>query len=246
MIIQPRMSARKWVDIAAGVFVRLRLADRLTVDPTECCGRCALATWPLPNRLEAFFSQGVIRDSGSIELDHVQRPQAAHRQIIAKSRGRCSAQSRAEGRAPRAISYRGAGKVRRRIRRLVRSRFFNNARTATRNLDLPLAIGDPHPRPSSSYCIGGFWPVHGGHNGRLFLASAGGFFIWAAIFGQGADMDFYGLEQPHHIRKPLNLLEDWCRKGGEPPTPSLRITGFRAKAVDPAGPARSPFSHAGR
>src|SRR6516165_11879259 len=74
MIIQPRMSARKWVDIAAGVFVRLRLADRLTVDPTECCGRCALATWPLPNRLEAFFSQGVIRDSGSIELDHVQRP----------------------------------------------------------------------------------------------------------------------------------------------------------------------------
>ena len=166
------MSARKWVDIAAGVFVRLRLADRLTVDPTECCGRCALATWPLPNRLEAFFSQGVIRDSGSIELDHVQRPQAAHRQIIAKSRGRCSAQSRAEGRAPRAFSYRGAGKVRRRIRRLVRSRFFNNARTATRNLDLPLAIGDPPPRPSSSYCIGGFWPVHGGHNGRLFLSSA--------------------------------------------------------------------------
>ena len=97
----------------------------------------------MPNRLEAFFSQGVIRDSGSIELDHVQRPQAAHRQIIAKSRGRCSAQSRAEGRAPRAFSYRGAGKVRRRIRRLVRSRFFNNARTATRNLDLPLAIGDP-------------------------------------------------------------------------------------------------------
>ena len=34
----------------------------------------SLATWPLPNRLEAFFSQGVIRDSGSIELDHVQRP----------------------------------------------------------------------------------------------------------------------------------------------------------------------------
>jgi hypothetical protein len=37
--------------------------------------------------------------------------------------------------------YRGA--LRRRIRRLVRSRVFNNARTATRNLDLPLAIGDP-------------------------------------------------------------------------------------------------------
>jgi hypothetical protein len=28
------------------------------VDPTERCGRCTLATWPLPNRLEAFFSQG--------------------------------------------------------------------------------------------------------------------------------------------------------------------------------------------
>jgi hypothetical protein len=39
------------------------------------------------------------------------------------------------------LIYRGA--LRRRIRRLVRSRVFNNARTATRNLDLPLAIGDP-------------------------------------------------------------------------------------------------------
>jgi hypothetical protein len=34
----------------------------------------SLADWPLPNRLEAFFSQGVIHDSSSIELDHVQRP----------------------------------------------------------------------------------------------------------------------------------------------------------------------------
>jgi hypothetical protein len=41
----------------------------------------------------------------------------------------------------RVVIYRGA--LRRRIRRLVRSRVFNNARTATRNLDLPLAIGDP-------------------------------------------------------------------------------------------------------
>ena len=39
------------------------------------------------------------------------------------------------------VIYRGA--LRRRIRRLVRSRVFNNARTATRNLDLPLAIDDP-------------------------------------------------------------------------------------------------------
>jgi hypothetical protein len=39
------------------------------------------------------------------------------------------------------LIYRGA--LRRRIRRLVRSRVFNNALTATRNLDLPLAIGDP-------------------------------------------------------------------------------------------------------
>ena len=39
------------------------------------------------------------------------------------------------------VIYRGA--LRRRIRRLVRSRVFNNARTATRNLDLPLAIGNP-------------------------------------------------------------------------------------------------------
>jgi hypothetical protein len=49
----------------------------------------------------------------------------------------------------------------------------------------------------SSYCIGGFWPVHGGHNGRAFFGvrrRAGVFLNWAAIFGQGAGMDFYGLE----------------------------------------------------
>ena len=138
-----------------------------------------------------------------------------------KSRGRCSAQSRAEGRAPRAISYRGAGKVRRRIRRLVPSRFFNNARTATRNLDLPLAIGDPHPRPSSSYCIGGFWPVHGGHNGRLFFGirrRSGGFFNWAAIFGQARTWISTDSNEPRCIRKPLDSLDDWRRKTGfEPP-----------------------------
>src|SRR6516162_10812981 len=245
MIIQPRMSARKWVDIAAGVFVRLRLADRLTVDPTECCGRCALATWPLPNRLEAFFSQGVIRDSGSIELDHVQRPQAAHRQIIAKSRGRCSTRSRAEVRARRAFSYRGAGKVRRRIRRLVRSRFFHNARTATRNLDLPLAIGDPiasqllllHRRILASA-----WRPQR----RAFLASSGAlaFFYLGGDFRTGRGHGFLRARtSPAVIRKPLDLLDDWRRKRGfEPPTPSLRMTALRAKAVDPAGPPRSPFS----
>ena len=41
------------------------------------------------------------------------------------------------------FSYRRVGKVCRRIRRLVGPRVFNNARTATRNLDLPLAIDDP-------------------------------------------------------------------------------------------------------
>jgi hypothetical protein len=67
------------------------------------------------------------------------------------------------------VIYRGA--LRRRIRRLVRSRVFSNARTAIRNGDL--AIRDLHPRPGSSYRISGFGPVHGGHNGGLFLASAG-------------------------------------------------------------------------
>jgi hypothetical protein len=46
------------------------------------------------------------------------------------------------------FSYRGAGKVRRRLRRRIRSRPFTNARTATRSLDLLLAIGDPHVCPS--------------------------------------------------------------------------------------------------
>jgi hypothetical protein len=55
------------------------------------------------------------------------------------------------------------------MRRLVRSRVFNNVRTATRNLDLLPATSTPILFPSSSYCIGGFWPVHGGHNGGFFL-----------------------------------------------------------------------------
>ena len=65
--------------------------------------------------------------------------------------------------------------------------------------------------------------MHGGHNGRLFFGirrRSGGFFNWAAIFGRGADMDFYGLEQPRYIRKPLNLLEDWCRN------PVIKNDGF--------------------
>src|SRR6202008_4397534 len=39
------------------------------------------------------------------------------------------------------FSYRGEGKVRRRIRHRARARAFTNARTATRSLDLPLDIG---------------------------------------------------------------------------------------------------------
>ena len=45
------------------------------------------------------------------------------------------------------FSYRGAGKVRRRLRRRARSRTFTSARTATRNLDLPLAIDCPRLLP---------------------------------------------------------------------------------------------------
>jgi hypothetical protein len=52
------------------------------------------------------------------------------------------------------VIYRGA--LRRRIRRLVRSRVFNNARTATRNLDLPLAMETPHLTHKPVYSIGGF------------------------------------------------------------------------------------------
>jgi hypothetical protein len=63
------------------------------------------------------------------------------------------------------VIYRGA--LRRRMRRLI-LRDFNNVRTAIRNGDL--TIRDLHPRPGSSYCISGFWPVHGGHNGGLFTS----------------------------------------------------------------------------
>ena len=44
----------------------------------------------------------------------------------------------------RGVAHLSGRTMRRRIRRLVRSRGFNDTRTATRNLDLPLAIGDPH------------------------------------------------------------------------------------------------------
>jgi len=72
------------------------------------------------------------------------------------------------------VIYRGA--LRRRIRRLVRSRLFNNVRTATRNLDLPLAIATP-PTGSPALCrdrndSGSVWRQQGGplsplgHSGR--------------------------------------------------------------------------------
>ena len=68
------------------------------------------------------------------------------------------------------VIYRGA--LRRRMRRLVRSRVFNNARTATRNLDLLPPIGRSPFHPQHVYCIGGFRPVYGG-NMAGFSASAG-------------------------------------------------------------------------
>jgi len=75
----------------------------------------------------------------------------------------CNTRTRAR-RSPRAVfSYRGAGKVRRRSRRRVRRRVFSNARTATRNLDLPLAIGRSPSHPQPVYCIGGFRRVYGGN-----------------------------------------------------------------------------------
>ena len=93
------------------------------------------------------------------------------------------------------LIYRGA--LRRRIRRLVRSRVFNNARTATRNLDLPLAIGDPHLLTAP--------PTAKADSGQCMAATTAGFFLASAgapagsLFGRrlselGADMDFYGLE----------------------------------------------------
>ena len=59
------------------------------------------------------------------------------------------------------LIYRGA--LRRRNTTPSPPRVFNNARTATRNLDLPLAMEDPHLTHQPVYCIGGFRPVHGGN-----------------------------------------------------------------------------------
>jgi len=77
------------------------------------------------------------------------------------------------------------------MRRLVRSRVFNSARTATRNRDLPLAMEDPHLTHQPVYCIGGFRPVYGGNTAgfssvrrlcrRVFLAW---FFLVAPVVAQ--------------------------------------------------------------
>src|SRR5215471_5849715 len=58
------------------------------------------------------------------------------------------------------------------MRRLVRPRVFNNARTASRNLDLPPAIGRSPSHPQPVYCMGGFRPVYGGNTASI-SASAG-------------------------------------------------------------------------
>src|SRR5215471_3662525 len=78
------------------------------------------------------------------------------------------------------LIYRGA--LRRRMRRLACSRLFNNARTATRNLDLLPAIGKSPSHPQPVYCMGGFRPVYGGNTGGLFLASANYAGVFLASF----------------------------------------------------------------
>jgi hypothetical protein len=69
------------------------------------------------------------------------------------------------------FSYRGEGKVRRRIRHRARARAFTNARTATRSLDLPLDIGDPpylFPNPILCLSVG---------SGQCTPAIVAGFFF---------------------------------------------------------------------
>jgi hypothetical protein len=64
--------------------------------------------------------------------------------------------------------------VRRRIRRLVRPRVFNNARTATRNLDLPLAICDPIFVPLflvHSRILASAWRRYAGAQAGLFVSN---------------------------------------------------------------------------
>ena len=67
-----------------GAVGHLLVGSPVERDPRRKAGRRAvpdqlntgdsLATWPLPNCLEAFVSQAVIRDCSSIELDHVAAP----------------------------------------------------------------------------------------------------------------------------------------------------------------------------
>ena len=61
-----------------------RTAGRRVV-PDELNASDSLATWPLPNRLEIFLSQRVIRDCSSVELDHAAAPASL---ATAASKGR--------------------------------------------------------------------------------------------------------------------------------------------------------------
>ena len=88
------------------------------------------------------------------------------------------------------VIYRGA--LRRRIRRLVRSRLFNNVRTATRNLDLPLAIATP-PTGSSALCrdrndSGSVWRQQGGPFFGLILMFGKSFEIFLGERPRGGSL----------------------------------------------------------
>ena len=188
--------------------------------------------------------EGVIRDGSSIELDHVQCPQAAHCQIIAKPRQ--MQRSISSGR-PRVGPFP--------IETPANYADECDAQSARASSITPaprlaiLICRSPLATPSSQFLL---------H--RLILASAWrpqrraflhpsvrpGFSLGGGDFRTGRRHGFLADSNgPRYIRKPLNLLDDWCARVRTPTLP-LRMMAFRANAADPAGPPRSPFSHAGR
>jgi hypothetical protein len=85
---------------------------------------------------------------------------------------------------------------------------------------------------------GGFRPVHGRHNGGLFLDPR-------PFSDRRAGFDFCG-QAAQLFRKSLNLRDDWSRKGGfEPPNPVKTNDGL-GLSPESCGTAKSPLSRAGR
>src|SRR6516162_9792919 len=95
-----------------------------------------------------------------------------------------------------------------------------------RNIGLLRAISTRAPFPGSSYCIGGFGPVRGGHNGQLF---------W-----RGTEAPRFAFEgaSPPRSGFQVRVYEDERRRGN--PTAAAKIFFSSHGRSSPAIPGGQP------